>query len=396
MIVTLKTFLCKTFKIVIDESQTVLDLKDKIEETQGSSFPASALKLVYSGKVLNNDSPISEYKIRENQFIVVMVSKTRSKSSEVSNRGTSGAREIAPTDLTSLQASGTVRETTSPQTTGNSATATTGSATTVLPREIRSLVRNNTEAISSALSNQSASVNSEAGNEASGSILSDTNTTMLPVDNESERVVEELVSMGFGRDQAIQALHVNFNNPNRAAEYLVQQQSSQEPNVGLSQIPHSQIGSIESNSLPIYQGERSQNTGREDLIAAFHTPELILMLQHVRENPNHLPVFMATIQETHPNLFSLIRDNHQAFIQLYEASPMHQSGVSNREGSSSTFRQSGTPNHHHITITPEEKEAIERLKALGFSEVMVLQAFLACDKDEHQAADFLFSENVDH
>ena len=383
MIVTLKTFLCNTFKITIDESQTVLDLKDKIEETQGSSFPSSALKLVYLGKILNNESPISNYKIQENQFIVVMVSKTKPKPSEVANKEASGAQAVSPSDQSSSQASGTVRDAVNPQTTGSSAT------TTVLSREIRSLVRN-TEAISGASTNQSANVNSEAGNEASGSILSDANTTMLPVDNESERVVEELVSMGFGRDRAIQALHVNFNNPNRAAEYLVQQQSSQESSASLSQLPLSQIGFIESDYLP-NQGEGPQNTGREDLLAAFHTPELSSMLQQVRENPSRLPVLMATIQETHPSLFSLIQDNHQAFIQLYESSLTNQSGASTHDGSS-TVRQSGIPNHHHITITPKEKEAVERLKALGFPEVMVIQAFFACGKDEHLAADFLFSE----
>ena len=39
----------------------------------------------YAGKVLSNDAPISEYKVQENNFMVVMVSKTKpSKNPTVS------------------------------------------------------------------------------------------------------------------------------------------------------------------------------------------------------------------------------------------------------------------------------------------------------------------------
>lgn len=51
-------------------------LKERIEAEKGKDdFPVVGQKLIYAGKILQDDTPIKEYKIDEKNFVVVMVSK---------------------------------------------------------------------------------------------------------------------------------------------------------------------------------------------------------------------------------------------------------------------------------------------------------------------------------
>lgn len=47
---------------------------------------------------------------------------------------------------------------------------------------------------------------------------------------------------------------------------------------------------------------------------------------------------------------------------------------------------------HPFNLTESDLAAINRIKELGFSEMEVVQAYIACDKDENRTADFLLSE----
>ena len=59
----------------------VLQVKAVIEETN-PEFPAAQLKLIHSGQILKDDSTLAEYKIKEDEFLVCMVTKVRRRSVE--------------------------------------------------------------------------------------------------------------------------------------------------------------------------------------------------------------------------------------------------------------------------------------------------------------------------
>ena len=46
----------------------------------------------------------------------------------------------------------------------------------------------------------------------------------------------------------------------------------------------------------------------------------------------------------------------------------------------------------YVTISPEDDAAINRLVALGFDRNQAAEAFLACDKNEELAANYLFDQ----
>lgn len=53
----------------------------------------------------------------------------------------------------------------------------------------------------------------------------------------------------------------------------------------------------------------------------------------------------------------------------------------------------GQPPPGGIYVTQPERDAINRLIALGFPKHRVVEAFLACDKNEEWAANYLFENS---
>jgi UV excision repair protein RAD23 len=82
-----------------------------------------------------------------------------------------------------------------------------------------------------------------------------------------------------------------------------------------------------------------------------------------------------------PQLAALIGQNPEQFLQLLSEDGDNDAPL--------------PPGAQAISVTEEEREAIERLCRLGFPRDQAIQAYFACDKNEELAANFLFEQPED-
>ncbi|NWZ30069.1 RD23A protein, partial [Asarcornis scutulata] len=120
-------------------------------------------------------------------------------------------------------------------------------------------------------------------------------------------------------------------------------------------------------------------------------PQFQNMRQVIQQNPALLPALLQQLGQENPQLLQQISQHQEQFIQMLNE-PLGELGE--LEGEMGAIGDE-SPQMNYIQVTPQEKEAIERLKALGFPESLVIQAYFACEKNENLAANFLLSQNFD-
>ncbi|TDG48777.1 hypothetical protein AWZ03_004889 [Drosophila navojoa] len=77
MKLTIRTLDQKTISLELkDDKQNVLHLKQRLVELPEISQPVDSLQLIYSGRIMQDDRPISDYNIKEDRFIVLMTKKS--------------------------------------------------------------------------------------------------------------------------------------------------------------------------------------------------------------------------------------------------------------------------------------------------------------------------------
>ncbi|KXJ11018.1 UV excision repair protein RAD23 homolog A [Exaiptasia diaphana] len=383
MIITFKTLQQKTFKLEFDESQSVLELKKQIESEKGSDYPHLGIKLIYAGKILNDDSPVSDYKIDEKSFVVVMVSKPKP--------ATASAPAPVAQPATTTQASSTP----------STSTRSTEQQAETKPEEAKK--EESKPATTEAAPTTPAVSTTEASSTSQSSDPLVAAEAVLATGSEYEHLVTEIMSMGFERDKVVRALRASFNNPDRAVEYLM---------CGIPDIPMDEPsgegqetgGTMETSGGGgggVVAGGDTDESGSLDFL--WNLPQFIQMRSMIQNNPAVLPQLLQQMSQSNPELLQLISQRQEEFIRMLNAPapPGTASGTpATAQGQDvpapgDQGGQQPPPGVSYIQITPTEKEAIERLKALGFSENMAVQAYFACEKNENLAANFLLSQGFD-
>uniref|UniRef100_A0A8C0F0W1 UV excision repair protein RAD23 n=2 Tax=Strigidae TaxID=30459 RepID=A0A8C0F0W1_BUBBB len=211
-----------------------------------------------------------------------------------------------------------------------------------------------------------------------------------------ENMVTEIMSMGYEREQVIAALRASFNNPDRAVEYLLM--GIPGDNQAVAEPPQAATTGASQSSAVAAAVATIPTTTRHPLEFLRNQPQFQQMRQIIQQNPSLLPALLQQIGRENPQLLQQISQHQEHFIHMLNEPVLEsRQGLSGSDDGASTggVAEAGNGHMNYIQVTPQEKEAIERLKALGFPEGLVIQAYFACEKNENLAANFLLQQNFD-
>jgi len=379
MKITFKTLQSQTFEIVADTNKKVKELKEQIEAERGTDYPAGCQKLIYAGKILDDDTMLEQYNLDEKKFVVIMVAKTKTPP------------PVGPQDPTA--AAGAEIKKTEEEKVPESKPAETTPVETKTP-----------PAATTPTSEQSVGVGAAESTLLTGTAYSD--------------MVQNIVDMGYSKEQVEAALRASFNNPDRAVEYLITGIPEQAYGIAEPPVFDTPAATTESTPATPAQTDTSSsdtpgtpNPDVDPLGFLRSQPQFQQMRSVLRENPQLLNPVLQQIGQTNPRLLQLISQNQEPFVRMLNE-PESESEGGGTGGGGQSLQSSGgggsgggqsQPSEAvlqgllptEIQVTPQDKEAIERLKALGFPEHLVVQAYFACEKNENLAANFLLSQNFD-
>ncbi|KXN90655.1 UV excision repair protein rhp23, partial [Leucoagaricus sp. SymC.cos] len=367
----------------VEPQDTVGQLKLKIEAAHG--YPTVTQKVIYSGKILSDDKTIDSCGVKEKDFFVLMVAKpkpTPTPKPEVPSTSTAAASASTPASAATAA--------TPAETPARSAPV---AATTPIPSTTPAGVDSGFltgEALQSAISN--------------------------------------LVEMGFPREQVLRAMRASFNNPDRAVEYLmngIPAHLEAEATPPAAQTPAARSNPPAAAAIPaapttappaapapatpqanqpqnLFQlAQQQQRAGAGaaaglgglggaggagglpslDASAIQDNPQIQQLRGLVAQNPALIQPLIQQLAAANPQLAQALAQNPELLFQI----------LGNLEGGEGEGEEGQLPpGVQAISVTPEERAAIERLEALGFSRQAVIEAYFACDKNEELAANYLF------
>ncbi|KAL0318997.1 UNVERIFIED_CONTAM: Ubiquitin receptor b [Sesamum angustifolium] len=160
-----------------------------------------------------------------------------------------------------------------------------------------------------------------------------------------ERIIQQLIDMGGGswdKETVIRALRAAYNNPERAVDYLY------------SGIPESTEVAVPSAQPAVDSLTASGAANAPPTSGAPNSSPLDLFPQE-------------TIDGAGLGSLDFLGNNEQGDEDM----------------------------PHAVSVTPAEEAAIERMEAMGFDRALVIEAFLACDRNEELALNYLLENAAD-
>lgn len=396
MKLNVKTLKGTSFEIEATPEASVGEVKRIIESAQGQNvYPADQLMIIYQGKILKDDTTLEANKVAENSFLVIMLSKPKASSSGASTASKAPVSQSQPATPPAPVASAAR----SPPSQAPVA------ASEPAPPSAQPSAVSDTPAPAVTASGDADVYSQAASNLVSGGSL--------------EQTVQQILDMGGGtweRDMVVRALRAAYNNPERAIDYLYSgiPESVEAPPVARAPAPAQQAPNLQApqaqaapllpvqpsggvsagpnaNPLNLFpQGIPSGGAnagagvgaGAGALDALRQLPQFQALLALVQANPQILQPMLQELGKQNPQILRLIQENQAEFLRLVNETPESGAGGNILGALAAQMPQA-------VQVTPEEREAIQRLEGMGFNRELVLEVFFACNRDEELAANYL-------
>jgi UV excision repair protein RAD23 len=227
---------------------------------------------------------------------------------------------------------------------------------------------------------------------------------------ELEAAVQQIMTMGFEREQVLKALRAAFNNPDRAVEYLltgIPEPLEQPAAVAPAATASNDAGAVAQGDvsaalgggalnlfpegIPNMGGESDGDDGMLDFLR--DNPQFQAIRAMVQQSPAILQPMLAELQRQNPQLYHLINANQEEFLALLnEPLPENIGDLMADYGDGVAELQGGEDGESmQIELSQEERDTVDRLAGLGFPLEICVEAYLACDKNEQLAANYLLN-----
>ena len=305
---------------------TVKELKNEIEKTH--RFDSSLIKLLFSGAVLDDTRTLASYQIKEESVLIMMNNKIKPKNVPKEEPPQQTQQQEAPQQQQQQPSQSNQQQ--QPQ----------------MPQQQQP------------------------------------KAPQQPRPDYTEQITN-LVEMGFVKEEATAAITAAKGNVALAVEFL---STGIPANMPLDD--------------PIPSGT-GNNSGGANAPPRTQLQQIASFVKVIcSQNPAALQQVLMALQANAPELMNLIKENEEEFKNLI-SEPLNENDIMTFNamrsglgdvglGGSGLGHSHGAPRRNQIALTKEEFEAVKRLKEMGFDEMEAVQAYIACDKNEELAANFLF------
>lgn len=349
----------------------VLSAKEKVAAAK--DVDPSQLKFVYSGKVLQDEKTLEDFKVKDGDSVIYMISK-KAPAPKPAPVAEPVSQPAAAAPLSS---------------TAESAPASESPAAPA-------------EAAAAGPSTQQTGESEDSG---SGD---------FSLGAAREAAIQSMLQMGYERPQIERALRAAFNNPHRAVEYLItgipeslapaaapaaapvaptasgdtDDSSTAETGGDVTESTESNVHENMFDAAEAAAAGESEGAGGEVEMGDSEENQLSVLRAAIQSNPELIQPMLEQIAASNPQAAELILQDPEGFIRAFLGAEGEDLGFE-IEGEDHEQDPEGTV---RVMLTEQDESAIRRLCELGFDRNLVIQVYMACEKNEEVAADILFRD----